>query len=694
MGYNAGMSRSTGVVIALGCALASGYGVACGKPSDGSATRLAHAQQLMQEGDFPGARTILRELLSSGDDGTAQRLLAESYDLSGDHSQAVQAYASLTEVRPTDAVAWTHLGRSLALAGRSAEALEKLAKARTLDARLTQPLLLQAALESEPDALAKIAKQLDRLPPPASGERLLVRAEIAEVTGDTQAAEDALTALDGAPLASIRGASALAELYRRRQRLQAVERLLEQLVAAGSDPAARALELAEVALQQNHVDVARKALTKVPTGASAPARASVARARVARAAGHLEEARAGLSQAIPKLAGAARDAARFQLAEVLLALGDNAAVEGELRELLDADVGFAAAAMMLADLLENTGRADEVPSTLSPLVKRHPEAAPLYARLGQAQLRLGQGQAARDTFATLVEQTPNDPRSHYLLGTALRTLSDNDRAREAFHASLRLLPGQPAPLAALVALAVADRQSDRAQELLTTQIKAQPRNPTLYRMLSDFHRARGEHALAEKALHRATAAAPDDENSWFQLGEYLSARGEAEEAQAAFEKGLEIDPDNAYGWNRVGDLAYVQREGDTARRAFERALSLAPQLPRAQANVARVLADDGTELARAERLAKAAQQADPKQPEVLATLGWIHHLRGASEQALPLLEATAETYDTPTNLYRLGAAYRAAGKLDAAKKTLKRALDMADDFPGAAQAKAALSDLP
>jgi tetratricopeptide (TPR) repeat protein len=94
------------------------------------------------------------------------------------------------------------------------------------------------------------------------------------------------------------------------------------------------------------------------------------------------------------------------------------------------------------------------------------------------------------------------------------------------------------------------------------------------------------------------------------------------------------------------------------------------------------------------QLAKTAQQALPEEPSINDTLGWIYVRKNLASLAIAPLEACVQKVpQNPVYHYHLGVAYKQAGNLDKAKRSLSKALSLRADFDGASEARKALAEI-
>ena len=76
------------------------------------------------------------------------------------------------------------------------------------------------------------------------------------------------------------------------------------------------------------------------------------------------------------------------------------------------------------------------------------------------------------------------------------------------------------------------------------------------------------------------------------------------------------------------------------------------------------------------------------------TLGWIYYKKGLASLAIPHFQDSVQQQpDNATFRYHLGLAYAQAGDSASARRSLERALALASDFDGAADARRLLVEL-
>jgi Flp pilus assembly protein TadD len=108
-------------------------------------------------------------------------------------------------------------------------------------------------------------------------------------------------------------------------------------------------------------------------------------------------------------------------------------------------------------------------------------------------------------------------------------------------------------------------------------------------------------------------------------------------------------------------------------------------------NLAWIYLETGDE--RALEMARLADQAAPKNPDIEDTLGWVLVENGAAGEGLSYLRASARARpQNATIQYHLGVAYQRVGDSEGARGALKKALALGD-FPERGDAQRRLSEI-
>ena len=338
-----------------------------------------------------------------------------------------------------------------------------------------------------------------------------------------------------------------------------------------------------------------------------------------------------------------------QLAQLLVASGDDRAAIPLLRDVLAANPGSAAAAYQLALALQRTGAVNEAIPLLQKAADGEPGNAEILTNLGMA---LCQAQRAKDAVPVLqkavalspgnatahenlaaayiqlsqfddavaqlreaLRLTPEAPQLHYDLGLALKMKDDDADAIPEFEAAEKQNPSAPEPPYALGLLYLqAGRYADAERELRTT-LRLQPQNGEGWATLGSIENHLSKLPEAATALEEAIRQRPNQPDPYLILAEVLVKEKQPEEAAAERKKAAElmranmnrqraeVSCNSGNDWLKQGKLA-------EAEAAFRDALSFDPTDVQAHLGLANALQQEGkTAEAAAER--QKAQSVEP-----------------------------------------------------------------------------------
>ncbi|RYE88928.1 MAG: tetratricopeptide repeat protein, partial [Oxalobacteraceae bacterium] len=176
------------------------------------------------------------------------------------------------------------------------------------------------------------------------------------------------------------------------------------------------------------------------------------------------------------------------------------------------------------------------------------------------------------------------------------------------------------------------------------------------------------------------------EKSQASLTRLMTAVATHTSPKAAIELGdawLKRNPGDLAVRSAVADHNLRQRDFAAARRQYEAILKQRPNHAETLNNLANVLME--TRDPGAVEMAERAYRVDPRNPMLMDTAGWAHHLAGNTARALQLLrDARLRAPDVPDIRYHLGAVLAKTGRTAEAREELNAAL-RANVNSGAAQ---------
>ncbi|NCT85213.1 MAG: PEP-CTERM system TPR-repeat protein PrsT [Comamonadaceae bacterium] len=441
-------------------------------------------------------------------------------------------------------------------------------------------------------------------------------------------------------------------------------------------------------------------------------------------AGDAAGGRAGYEKALkldPKLTEA-----RLGLARIDTAAGNFDAANQRLREMLKGDERNTSVLFELALLHELRGKDDEALKWLESAAEA---SAPRETRANFAlvawHLRKGQPARAVEAAKILLAKLPEDVETLQAYAGAQAANGDTAGAkstltqaarRAAFDAPRLLevarqqvgikdyggaaysldkaLSGSPdfAPaMAMLSSIDLAQGDSAKAEQRARQVIQAAPRSAMGYNLLAEVALHRGQAAAAIDALRKAH----DLEPSQASLTRLMQAVGGQSGPKAATELGeawLKRHPDDLAVRSAVAEQRLRSRDFAAARVQYEAILKQRPNHAETLNNLANLLmvTRDPGAVAMAER----AYQADTRNPKLMDTAGWAHHLAGNHDRALQLLrEARLRAPEVPQIRYHLATVLAKAGRKSEAREELQAALRSPVNFAAADDARALLSTL-
>ena len=133
---------------------------------------------------------------------------------------------------------------------------------------------------------------------------------------------------------------------------------------------------------------------------------------------------------------------------------------------------------------------------------------------------------------------------------------------------------------------------------------------------------------------------------------------QADQAIEQFKKTLEKKPNQTAAHMFLGMIYDSKQDPDLAEKHYRAALDVNPEFAPAANNLAYLLADQNRDLNEALGLANIAKKANPEDPSIADTLGWVYFKRGLYPNAVSELTFAAEKLpDNATVRYHLGMSY-------------------------------------
>jgi tetratricopeptide (TPR) repeat protein len=205
---------------------------------------------------------------------------------------------------------------------------------------------------------------------------------------------------------------------------------------------------------------------------------------------------------------------------------------------------------------------------------------------------------------------------------------------------------------------------------------------------------RGELNAAVSLLNETIRQFPTVHEPYLRLCEALVRLGDPDQAEATINRITEQQEGSAAGIKLKGDY-YLLSAGNTerARAAYEEALALEPQNSGLRYDYVHLLAEQGTDLAMAETMARDMVREFPDEPAMRDALGWVLFHQGRVDEALPLLQdAVDHAPQIPVLRHHLSAALAQKELWADAHQHLRIAFALKPSFYGADKARRLLQE--
>ncbi|MEE8475304.1 MAG: tetratricopeptide repeat protein, partial [Myxococcota bacterium] len=259
------------------------------------------------------------------------------------------------------------------------------------------------------------------------------------------------------------------------------------------------------------------------------------------------------------------------------------------------------------------------------------------------------------------------------------------------------LERRPRNFDVLEALGSLDIRAGRVQEALDrlNQVIATRRaGPKILLLRANLLARTGDLDRAETDALRAFEAAPRLPGAVDLLFAIYREQGRLLDAQRSFEEAEAAGVLHAGARQLLARLYIVHGDVDKAMATLEKVVEDNPDMAEPKNDLAYLLAEEGTDLERALRLAKDAQGTLDDSPGAADTVGYVYYRKGLYAAALQqfrfaveLQRNGSEDASEPDIHYHLGLTLYAMGRNRQAEQALQTALGLDSEFAGADDAR-------
>src|SRR5262245_10283308 len=339
-----------------------------------------------------------------------------------------------------------------------------------------------------------------------------------------------------------------------------------------------------------------------------------------------------------------------------------------------------------------TGQGKRVIEPITRLLKKRPDftnAALLLAGAYGSLERFGDAVMVLQEEAKLA---PNDPQLQLALGMTYRQAKRNNEARQAFEKAVQLMPDNLFPFDQLIELDLADKHFDAARQRVANQFQKDPNVPAGQYWQGKILAAEGKWDSAVAELQKTLQLDPNFVAAYDLLAKTYVAANKLPEAVKELQALLQKTPDNTPTLMTLALVYENMKDYTKARDAYEKVLSIQPNFVPALNNLAYLYTEHMDNLDKAYELASKARGLLGDDASVGDTFGWVLYKRGDYQQALAVLQQSAEKAgDNPEIQFHLGMTAYMMGQTDLAKLALRKAASAARDFPSKEESKKRLA---
>lgn len=620
---------------------------------------------------------------------------------------------------------------ALLIAGGASFALDRLEQARQHLERFTgmapdyaPGLKLLAAVQmqmGENDAAMATLRPLTATPAEIEDQELLrLVATAALQSGDLESGRNyieqaARQAPDDAALRAQLGISELATGNTE----AGLEELRQATELAPEDQRQQFLYIANL-IQAGRLVEARKASQDLQSKSPQEPLGYILEGTVLRRMGELESARGKFRKALeidPGSGGAAFSLALLQIGEKDF-LAAQETLDSALEEQPDNPLLIATKARVAAVL----GNQDEVGTLLSRLVELEPDAASPRAQLaryylltnepvkaeetiksgliknpdnpqfleilGRIQTAQGNLKKAVGTYERLVKAVPDNAEAHYRLANAYRQVGDWQDLGGAVESVLAIDPDHSGARLLKAELAIRNGDLSTAQSIAEELQKGEGNSARLHDVRAQLAMHQGDVTEAESEAEGALAAGPTTDRA-LRLARLQNAINKQSKAIETLETWVEEHPEDGLALLSLGNLYRSAGQTEAARQRYQAVTRLLPENWAGYNQLAWLLYENG-QPKEALKPAERARELAPDNPYVLDTYGMVMLANGRETEAVRALERAADAGDSAPTRVNLAKAYRAAGRIEEAIRTLESLLESDAEFDGRENARTML----
>jgi tetratricopeptide (TPR) repeat protein len=388
----------------------------------------------------------------------------------------------------------------------------------------------------------------------------------------------------------------------------------------------------------------------------------------------------------------------FSTAQAYLVQGNSEQAKSALHEAVHRQPNYPAARLLLDELEMRTGDADHaIQDLLSASTDHRLPQFETELLLSQAYSVKGQFDLADQTLTRMIERNAQKQDNALIMSNLGWIRLQRGRAQDAEKLASLALKANPRSEQALYLIGVSylvRKQPAKALDLVTAHVSRDQDWAAGYNTIGKVALQSGKSEQAEQAFKKALELQPGSFSPQLGLAETYSSEHKMDQAHDTYEQLAKQFPNAGFIRMRLGQLESDMGQWQSAIASYKSSIALDPNNAVAKNNLAWAYVEHGGDLDLALKLAQEAREANPQDPSIADTLGWILAKKGAYEMAAQNFRLSLEKKPgSSTYMYHLGLAYYKMGRFTQAREELGKALSVSG-FADAEQARALLAEIP
>jgi tetratricopeptide (TPR) repeat protein len=385
---------------------------------------------------------------------------------------------------------------------------------------------------------------------------------------------------------------------------------------------------------------------------------------------------------------------KYQLARAYLKNNNPNQAKGALEQAISSNPGYLDAVLLLAEINIRAGHSESAVEPLTRVLRANPEQRRAAVLLATAY---GTLERPDDAVAVLQEQAnraPNDPQPYAAMGLTYRRAKKYDEARQEFEKAAQLAPNNVALVTQLVELDLLQKRFDAARQRIRNHFQGKADSGDAHFWEARVMAAEGKWDGVEAELRRTLGLDPNFSEAYDLLVQSYIATNRLPHAIKELEDLLAKKPKNLSALLTLALVYDRMKDYPKERDAYEKALAINPDSVLALNNLAYLYVEHLNDLDKAYDLARKARELQGNDATIADTLGWVLYKRGDYQQALSILQDSAEKAPgSPEIQFHLGMTASMMGQTDVAKAAFRAAANSESDFRGKEESKRRLASL-